>query len=155
MGPVVFDYAVWAALFPELSGVSEGMATNYFNMALLYINPYYQGNSPYWSNLTNLTMILNLATAHIAKLLSQQTNGQSTTGGAEAPSPIVGRINNASEGSVSVATEMPTQQPNAAWWNQTPYGAAVWASGLFKVRRLMRYLPGPRRIYNPPVFRGW
>ena len=152
-GPITFSYSAWIALFPELAGVSEDQATMYFNIATLYVRNDGQGpiNDP-----NMLTTLLNLTTAHIAKLFSQQTNGIPTTGGSSSPSPIVGRISTASEGSVSVATELAGDQPaSAAWWEQTQYGFAAWQ--LMKPFRTFRYLgPTRRRVFNPPAgYRGW
>jgi hypothetical protein len=187
-GPVAFNYANWTALFPELSGVSEAQATLYFySFAVLYVDNSGRGpiNDP-----NMLIGLLNLTTAHIAKIFSQQLNGVPTTapvatpGGPIAdaggdlsdaggplldgsipvvsnlssPSPLVGRIATATEGTVTVNTEMPDQQPNAAWWNQTIYGAAAWQ--MMKPFRTFRYLPPTRRrVYNPPYFydpgRSW
>jgi hypothetical protein len=147
--PVVFDYPTWIAMFPELSGITEPAATGYFSFATVFIRN--DGTYPV-KDQTLLQNLLYLTTAHIARLLSNRTNGVPTTGGIETAPPIVGRINNASEGSVSVATEMPNQPPSAAWWNQTTYGAMVWR--MLAPFRTMRYVPAPRRIYNPP-FRTW
>ena len=149
--PVVFNYASWVLMFPEFANLQEEGATGYFNMATLYIRNDGAGpvNDPKMQ-----TTLLNLTTAHLAKLFSTQTNGQPTTGGAEGPAGLVGRIASASEGSVSVSTEYTDQDPSGAWWNQTPYGAAAWK--LKAPFRTMRYLPTPRRRYNPPVgFRGF
>lgn len=144
--PIVFDYANWIALFPELAGVGETPATSYFNLATMLVN------NCGWpiSDPAMLSNILYLVTAHLAKLFSQNTQGVPTSGGTEGPTGIVGRISTATEGSVSVSAEMPNQPPNAAWWQQTQYGALVWQ--LLKPFRLFRYVPGPRRIYNPPVW---
>ena len=145
--PYVFDYTVWTGLFPEMSSVSEQKAQNYFNLATLYIRNDGQGpiNDP------NMQAgVLNLATAHLAKLFAPQgDNGSPTTDGSEVIS-LVGRIANASEGSVKVQVDFPDQQPNAAWWNQTTYGAACWA--VMKPFRTFRYMGSPRRrVFNPPM----
>jgi hypothetical protein len=114
-GIVTFDYAAWSALFPTLvASVNGEQATMYFGLAELYLD-----NQP-WSQVCDLTkraLILNLLTAHVAKLFAP-IDGQ-------APNPLVGRISQATEGSVSVAVDFP-ENPNAAWFNQTPFGAAAW-----------------------------
>lgn len=147
-GPITFVYASWVELFPELSGVAEPQAQFYFGLAENYVRN--DGTSPI-NDPVLLTNVLYLTTAHVARLMSQQTNGVPTTGGAEPPSPLVGRISNAAEGSVNVATDMGAQPAAAAWWEQTTYGFMAWQ--LLKPFRNMRYVPGPRRIYNPPVWR--
>ena len=61
----------------------------------------------------------------------------------EAASPLVGRINNATEGSVTVGTDMGQVPFTAAWFLQTKYGAAFWqATAPF---RTMQYVPGRSR----------
>lgn len=153
-GPITFVYADWVALLPQMLGVSQPQATLYFGLAEMYVRNDGGGsiNDP-----VKLTNALYLTTAHLAALFSQQTNGVPTTGGSEPPSPLVGRIGSAAEGSVSVSSEMPDQPQSAAWWNQTAYGAAVWK--LLAPNRTARIVPAPRRTYNPPVGpyygRGW
>lgn len=144
--PFIFNYANWVAMFPEFIGITEVAAENYFALATLYVRN--DGQGPVRD--PNMQAgLLNLTTAHLVKLLSPQSYGASVTGGMEVI-PLVGRIANASEGSAKVQVDMPDQQPNAAWWNQTTYGAAAWAA--MKPFRTMRYMPNPnRRIYNPPM----
>lgn len=160
--PVTFDYNRFTVEFPELAGINEASLLSVDASGLSY---------GYWANATRLIRndgggpirsqetqadLLYLATAHIAKLFSPQTNGVPMSGGTSGPSPLVGRINSATEGSVSVQTEMPTQPRSAfaeAWWSQTPYGAKAWE--LLAPYRTMHYFGSPRRrTYNPPVWRG-
>lgn len=134
---VVFDYSAWAARYPELSAsVAEPLAQQYFNEAQLYCD-----NTP-CSIVRDLCMratLLNMVTAHIAAL-NAPLNGQ-------ASSTLVGRISNATEGSVSVGTQMDMPPGSAQWFNQTKYGAAFWqATAQF---RAMRYVPGPVPPVNP------
>lgn len=114
-GVVVFDYSLWAAQFPELaSSVNSDQAQLYFDLATLTVD---NSATSFIVDLTKRANILNTMTSHIAALLAP-INGI-------APSPLVGRINNASEGSVSVSTEMNAPQA-ASWFNQTKYGAMAW-----------------------------
>lgn len=136
---VVFDYAGWAARYPEFSSVSQATAQAYFNEAQLYMDN--TGSSPVADDSVGgqRSMLLNMVTAHIAALNSG-VNGQ-------APSSLVGRISNASEGSVSVAAQMDVSAGSAQWFAQTKYGIAFWqATTQF---RMMLYAPGPVPIYNP------
>ena len=151
-GPITFNYTAWTVLFPELASVSEVQATQYFGVATMYVRN--DGGGPI-RDVNMLTNALNFTTAHVAKLLSQETNGVPTTGGTSPPPGIVGRINTANQGSVSVGLDFPEQQPNAAWWNQTTYGAMVWS--MLKPYRTARYLGSTRRrTYNPPArYFGW
>lgn len=133
---VTFDYTTWSELFPQFSSLTENQVTA---LALPLAEQYCRndGGGPVSTAATQANL-LNLMVAHICQLLFG-ANGQ-------APSPLVGRISDASEGSVSVRTEFP-QTVNAAWYNQTPFGAAFWAATA--PYRTMRYLPGPRRRFSP------
>lgn len=136
-GVVVFDYSTWALRYPELAGsVSQPLAQLYFNEATLVCD-----NTPgsVICDLTVRAMLLNMATAHIAQL-NASINGQPV-------SPLVGRISNASEGSVSVSAQMDLPPGSAQWWAQTRYGAAWWASTA--TYRAARYVPGRTRNMNP------
>ena len=147
-GPIVFDYAQWTALFPELDGVAQPQAALYFGLATKYVaNP-----NPYINDVEMLTTLLYLTTAHISRLLSPQVNGASVTSGSVPPSPLVGRIDSATEGSVTVSADFGTQPANAQWWIQTTYGSFAWQ--LLKPFRLMRFVPAPRRRFNPPIWGG-
>lgn len=149
-GPIAFSYSAWTATFPELAGVSEVAATNYFGMATLYIRN--DGGGPI-NDPNMLTSILNLTTAHLARLFSQQTNGVPTTGGQAGPNPVVGRVASASEGSVSAQLDIGDQPPGAAWWMQTPYGAAVWQA--LRPYRTFRYIGSTKRRFMNPPGRYW
>lgn len=120
-GVVVFNYTNWAAAFPELaSSVTSTQAATYFGYASINID----------NSATSLIQdasqpggvretILYLLTAHWAALLAP-INGA-------AASPLVGRISDASEGSVSVATEIKAEQgPSADFYLQTKYGFGAW-----------------------------
>lgn len=138
-GVVTFDYAAWIVRYPEFAAVSEPLAQAYFDEATLYLN-----NSPcslaaYDPNatppVTTRATLLNMLTAHIAQL------NKAVAGGA--PSPLVGRIETATEGSVTVSVGKYADNVSvtAAWYLQTPYGAAYWAATARY--RTARYVPAP------------
>lgn len=130
MAVVTFSYADWSARYPELaSSVAEPLAQLYFNEATLYLNN--DGCGPVRDPL-QLAMILNMLTAHIAAL-NAPLNGQ-------ASSPLVGRINTASEGSVSVGTDL-NVPGTASWFAQSKYGLAAWQA--LAPYRTMHYRRGP------------
>ncbi|TAL90909.1 MAG: DUF4054 domain-containing protein [Candidimonas sp.] len=139
-GVVDFDYSGWSARYPEFStSVSAGLAQQYFNEAQLYCD-----NTP-CSPVTDASpggqraVFLNMLTAHIAAL-NAPLNGQPS-------SPLVGRINSAAEGSVSVQTQLDMPAGTAQWYTQTKYGIAYWtATAQF---RMMQYVPGPVPRANP------
>lgn len=126
---VAFDPAGFVARYPEFASVLPATLSSYFTEATLYLN-----NTPSSrvSDPAQLALLLNMVTAHIAALYGG-TNG-------EAASPLVGRVNAASEGSVSVGVAMDGVPGTAAWFMQTKYGASYWqATARF---RTMRYVPG-------------
>ena len=144
-GIVTFDYAVWAAAYPELAvSVAAPQAQGYFDMAGLYLQ---NDGCSLVADVAKRATILNMITAHMAALLA--------TISGNAPSPLVGRIDNASEGSVSVHTDFPAN-PNGAWFNQTKYGAMAWAA--LAPYRTASYIPSPQvaqGVQSYPLGIGW
>lgn len=132
---VQFDYTSWVATFPQFASLSQ---TQVVNGALPLAETYHanDGSGPV-SSADIQTNLLNLMVAHVCQLL-YGINGQ-------APSGVVGRISNASEGSVSVGTDFPTT-PNNAWFLQTQFGAMYWQ--MTAVYRNMRYIPSNRARYR-------
>jgi hypothetical protein len=132
MGVIVqFNYAQWLALFPEFTTtVSAPQAVSYFGIATTVHRN--DGGGPV-TDATQQLNLLNYLTAHIAALFAAPAAGQQ-------PSGIVGRINSASEGSVSVqAAYSNNVSEQMAWFIQTRYGALYWtATAPF---RTMRYVP--------------
>src|SRR6266496_3563481 len=114
MGVIVtFSYEAWVARYPEFIGIPSGQAQAFFNEATLFHRN--DGGGPV-STAAIQSTLLNMVTAHIAKRYIT-VNGQPA-------SDLVGRITNASEGSVSVASEMgDVASGTKAWWMQTKYGA--------------------------------
>lgn len=143
MGAVVgFNYAQWVRLFPELAYVTDETAAMYFDFATTAHRNDVGG--PVCDAAMQLRL-LNLVTAHIAALLA----GNCANGGQPA-NPLVGRINSASEGSVSVQADYGEVSASEAWWVQTRYGAMYW--NLTKVFRLATSVIGPRRTFEPYPF---
>jgi len=131
MAVVSFDYAAWLARFPEFSAVPEPTATDYFDEAGLYVN---NTDGSYVTDLGVRRRLLFLVTAHLAALYSGV--------GGQPASPLVGRVTNATEGSVSVGVDAGPVTASQAWWMQTKYGAAFWQASLRF--RTMRYVPAPQ-----------
>jgi hypothetical protein len=129
MGVTVnFDYNAWVARYPEFSPtgaqpVVPSTAAAYFAEAGFFLDN--NGTGPVEDSGMQLRL-MNMLTAHIAALNN---------------AALVGRITNASEGSVSVVVENSYESGSAQWYQQTKYGAAFWAAtGQY---RRMRYAPGP------------
>lgn len=135
-GVATFNYPIWAAVYPELSvSVPQMQAQGYWEQAQLYCD-----NTPQSvvRDLTQRSVLLGMLTAHIAALRAP-LNGQPS-------SPLVGRISNATQGSVSVATQFDQPAGSAQWFAQTKYGAAYWQATV--QYRSMRYVPGPQPFRN-------
>ena len=129
MPAVVFDPAAFKARYPEFAAVANPTLAACFDEAGLYLSN--TDNSPV-QNLTRRATLLNMLTAHVAYI-----GGLLSADGMPRP---VGRVSQASEGSVSAAFEgVPPTPGSGAWFQQSQYGAAFWqaTSGL----RGMRYIP--------------
>jgi hypothetical protein len=125
LGVVTFDYALWSLRYPEFAVVSSLVAGEYFTEATLYLDNTACSVVQDASAGGQRALLLNMLTAHIASL-----NGFGS-------SPLVGRISQATEGSVSVSAEYGPASGTSAWFLQTKYGAAYWqATAQF---RTMRY----------------
>jgi hypothetical protein len=139
---LAFDYPTWIARFPEFTNTPNVavLAPLMFNEASLYVSNTDQ--SPI-VDLTVRALILNLVTAHLMFL--------NYGIGAAGASQLVGRISNATEGSVTVATQYAEAKPGSrAWFDQTKYGAQAYAA-LGPYRRF-RYIPG---CSSRPFGNGW
>jgi len=138
MSIVVFNEQAFALRYPEFSAVNPTLLNAYFNEATIYCS-----NDNITAPITDInlrTVCLNMLTAHIAAL----------SGAANAtPGPaMVGRIDQASEGTVSVHAAMNgAPSGSQAWYQQTQYGAAYWQAT--KSFRTMRYRPRNARFYPP------
>ena len=152
-GVVTFSYTDWVAAFPELAYITQPQAQGYFNRACMMCNntplsiipTTDAGGAPYRENL------LNLLTAHIGVLNAPSpVNGQS-------PSPnVVGRLSDASEGSVSASFAYSTEVPGSmAWYIQTRYGAEYWnATAPFRTAKpIPKVTPQGSFLYGGGPFR--
>ncbi|WP_371432430.1 DUF4054 domain-containing protein [Novosphingobium sp.] len=138
MAVAVFDYAAWVARYPEFGAVSEQRAALFFAEAGLYLDN--TDASPVQDVAMRL-VLLNMVTAHIAAL-----SGALNADGK--PSGLVGRVSSASEGSVSVTTELGHVPGSAAWYQQTSYGLGFWQA----TKRFRSAVYVPAQPYN---FEPW
>lgn len=141
MGAVAqFDVAKWRTRYPEFAYVTDDQAKEYFAEATIYHAN--DGSGPVRSATTQL-VLLNMLVAHIAALYASKTAGKD-----DPANPLVGRIGNATEGSVSVQADYADSTPGSmAWFVQTRYGASYWqATSQF---RTFRYRP---RMIRPVDF---
>lgn len=128
-GPVTYSYADWIAACPAFVGCSDAQGQAFFNTAATVFdnstaNPVYcaQGAAGFKTVMYNVV-------SHVAWLFAPRDASGNPAAAGQPPSPLVGRINSASEGSVSVGADMGDANagsPSQAWWMQSQYGALVW-----------------------------
>lgn len=155
---VDFNYQTWVAIFPEFSGCSPAQGNAWFVRAGMMCanNP----SNPAMATTGLLEQLLYLVTSHIGWLSApRDANGCPSSSGTP-PAPIVGRINSASEGSVSVGAEWSGEgSPSQAYWLQTRYGAEYWQ--MTAAFRTMRYssrptvVAGTRYPFVPSTLGPW
>lgn len=132
--PVIFDFAVFSARYGEWAYLDPATAQEYFNEATIYWRN--DGTSPNATTAVQ-TSLLNMLTAHIAQLYAPRLDGQ-------AAPQTVGRISDASEGSVSVSLQNDYEPGTAQWFEQTKYGASFWQAT--NAYRRFRYAPRCRPL---------
>lgn len=135
--PVVYDYDTWVLMFPEFSTTvpNTTVGQGFFNRACLLLDNTDCAIVPNCPPTYERAILLDLLTAHIAVL----SVGSSLT--KNAASPLVGRITNATQGSVSVAASMGPVTTSSAYFMQTSYGAEYWQASA-GYRAGGRYAPG-------------
>lgn len=144
-----FDYAAWVARYPEFASILEPTAAAYFAEAGIYWRN--DGTGPV-STTAIQSLLLNMLTAHIAWLNSpRDAQGNPAATGEPAPG-LVGRVNSATEGSVSVQVDYGAPATGSeAWFIQSRYGVAFWQATA--AYRTMRYRARPQIVvdglYNP------
>jgi hypothetical protein len=113
---VAFDPAMFKTRYPAIDA-GDPLLELYFNEAEIIIN---NTDTSVVRNLAERKIFLHLLVAHIATLNGKNTAIQ--TGG------LVGRINSATEGSVSVGADYGNApiSGSMAWFLQTPFGAEYW-----------------------------
>src|SRR5580698_10934670 len=85
-GTVTFDYAQFAARYPEFDGVwSQAQATAFFTEATMYCD---NERGSRIRDVAVRAVLLNMMTAHIAELARLDASGNLAN-------PLVGRISNA------------------------------------------------------------
>lgn len=145
---VTFDNAEWIAGFPEFTNVGAPLGQRYFNRASFLCGN--EACNPANRQPGMLADLLYLLTSHIAWLNApRDAQGNPAATGSPA-SPIVGRISQATEGSVSVSTDMgdaTAGSPSQAWYLTTRYGAEYWYATAFV--RTARYVAQPTVVVGP------
>lgn len=153
--PVTFNGTTWRSLYPEFVNVTDAMGANYFNRAtFLCDNSCANPVIAVTGNPAMLDTLLYLLTSHIAWMNAPRGPDGLPAATGTPPPQIVGRINSATEGSVSVSSDfgdVNAGSPSQAWYEQTRYGAEYWAmtAGV----RTARYVPGPPAARAIPLRR--
>lgn len=117
-GVVQFNYTTWSVFYSKLAAkITRELAELIFEMAELYCD-----NTPCSpvQNLKQRSMLLNMLVAHIA-IINYGANGND-------PSPLVGRISQATEGTVSVTAANDYPPGTAQWYQTTTYGSQFYAA---------------------------
>ncbi len=129
-GVVEFVPATFKTAFPEFATVADAALVVNFSFAQLQLDNSCRSRV---CNAAERETLLNLLTAHITQLRNG-ANGQP-------PSGLVGFLNRAAEGSVSVGSEVGTIVYGQAYYLQTQYGFLYWQSTA-KYRTAV-YVPAP------------
>lgn len=144
-GIVQFDAPEFVALYPEFTGNTNGSMQTQFNNAQLLLD---NSCASAVQDANKRLILLYLLTAHEMLLNVGSNDG---AGSVATPQGIVGRIANATEGSVSVASEYSTQVTQSeAFFIQTKYGAQFWQ--MTAQYRTMHYVGAPMYGPNGPGF---
>ena len=149
MASVSFNYAAWAARFPNLAAsIAEPQAQAIFDEAqYVAIGNDLEGQPP--SIITDESRRLvafNLLVAHLGTLELRNAQG----GGSGAA--MVGNIASAGEGSVNVSlASYPVG--SGKWFEQTQYGAQLWQ--MLQPFMRMGYRTGPRPYVGVPYPSPW
>jgi hypothetical protein len=131
MAVVTFSAAAFKARYAEFSEVSDPALEGFFADAGLYLS---NSDASPVQDVTRRTSLLWMLTAHLAYL-----GGALSADGMPRP---VGRVSQASEGSVSASFDDVAATPGSgAWFRQTQYGAAFWQAT--SSLRGFRYVPCP------------
>jgi hypothetical protein len=145
IGVVQFSADEFNALYPEFSGLDPTVQQNSFNDATFLLN---NTCGSIVLDANQRMSLLYTLTAHCL-LIDRGTNDGE--GNVTSPQGIVGRISNAAEGSVNVASEYSNEVTQSeAYYIQTKYGAKFWeqTSGY----RTMHYIGPPTSGPNGPGF---
>lgn len=130
MAIVTLDITRFRAMFPEYSNVGDALLPFLFDQATDYLNN------------TDFSLVIDsvkrerlpyLLMAHLAFLRYGDNKGNGGSG-------MVGRISSASEGSVSVSSDIGPVEFRYAWYTQSQHGMDYWQAT--KVYRMANYYPG-------------
>lgn len=157
MGVIVqYDYNSLTRMFPAMAPVGTELLAVYWEIATTMHGN--DGSGPIGSA-TLQSALLNMLTAHIAQLFAPKDPAGNPSAAGSSTAGVVGRVQSATEGSVSISTAALEgfRTAQASWLAQTQYGAMYWAATA--QFRTMRYVPpmggSPpnSNIYTPLTWR--
>jgi hypothetical protein len=144
-GIVQFSAPEFVELYPEFTGLTNGVMANGFNDATLLLD------NSCASAVQDANKRLNLLYTLTAHVLTIDAGTNDGAGDVTTPQGIVGRIASAAEGSVSVASEYSSEVTQSeAYYIQTKYGAKFWQQTASY--RTMHYIGPPSYGPNGPGF---
>lgn len=144
-GLVQFDAAEFNALYPEFAGLPAPVEQNAFNDATFLLN---NSCASIVRDANDRLILLYKVTAHVLFLSAGTDDG---AGDVTPPPGIVGRIDSAAEGSVSVSASYSSEVGQSeAFFIQTKYGAMFWQ--MTAVYRTMHYVGAPQVGPNGPGY---
>lgn len=145
MSVVVFSFTDFVAAYPQFASLGPTILGNYFAMAGDFVNNTDCSIVPDCPPQAGLrTHVLYLLTAHLATIFGT-VNGQ-------APSGLVGRVSDATQGSVSVGTDLNIASQGAQFFLQSPFGFAAWQA--LAPYRTALYIAAPKRNFLPAYVGG-
>lgn len=134
MAVVTLDIASFRAMYPEFSNVSDAILPFLFDQSTDYLN-----NTDYSlvDDVVKRERLLYMLMAHLAYVRYGDNRKRGGSG-------MVGRIASATEGSVSVSSDLGPIEFRYAWYTQSPYGLDFWQAT--KVYRMANYYPGDNYV---------
>lgn len=155
---ITFNYANWVASFPEMAGCSPAQGQTFFDRAdSFFAND--ACNPAITLGEVRFTRLMYLMTSHLAWLYAPRDASGNPAQAGTPSSPLVGRLNSASEGSVSVGTEWKGTEAGEEFFIQTKYGAEFWqamaAFRTFRYAAQPTVVAGPVFPWVPSAMRRW
>jgi Protein of unknown function (DUF4054) len=142
---VQFSAPEFVAIYPEFAGLANPVMANSFADATLLLN---NSCGSEVSDADQRMSLLYTLTAHCLLIDRGTNDGQGNVTSAQG---IVGRIDNASEGSVSVSASYNNDvSQSEAYYIQTKYGAKFWEQTAYI--RTATYIGAPSVGPNAPGF---
>lgn len=116
MSEVALTVSGFRERYPEFDNVADADVGNLFGITGLYLDNTYQSVV---TDVKARESLLYLLVAHLCYILHGDNKKNGGSG-------MVGRISSASEGSVSVSSDIGAVAFRNAWYTQSPYGWIFW-----------------------------